>query len=243
MSQSILLRPDWNCPQGIELRLSTRHFGESSGGYSGLNLGTHVNDNPENVLNNRLLVRSELPSEPIWLNQIHGNHVVDTEEQNLAQELRAVPDADACYTRQTETVLAILVADCLPVALVSGDGRELAVVHAGWRGLANGILEKTVARFASRDIHAWFGPAIGPCHYEVDGAVRDEFSNDQGFVAARDAFHWTMDLCQQAESQLLNLNVKSVTQSKICTSCDDRFYSHRQSAPTGRFGIFLWKLP
>ena len=239
--KSILLKPDWHCPAGIELRLSTRRLGESSGHYEGLNLGSHVNDKPEDVLKNRLHARSELPAEPVWLNQIHGNQVIVIKERNLAEALRIVPDADASYTQQIGVVLSILVADCLPVALVSADGRELAVVHAGWRGLANGILEKAIKRFASREIHAWFGPAIGPCHYEVDGAVRDEFSHDDGFTAGRDEFHWMMDLCQQAKSQLLKLNVKSVTQAQICTSCDDRFYSHRQHAPTGRFGVFLWK--
>lgn len=241
MGKPILLKPGWDCPDGIELRLSTRLFGESTGHYSGLNLGSHVNDSPEDVLKNRRLARSELPAEPVWLNQIHGNRVIDTKALNLADAYRSAPDADASYTQQIGVVLSILVADCLPVALVSGDGRELAVVHAGWRGLANGILEKAIERFASREIHAWFGPAIGPCHYEVDGDVRNEFSSDQGFIAGRDEFHWMMDLCQQAKSQLLKLNVTSVTQAGICTSCDDRFYSHRQGAPTGRFGIFLWK--
>ena len=241
MAQLTLLRPDWDCAPGIELRLSSRQFGKSTGPYSSLNLGNHVNDTPAIVRENRALVTSELPGEPLWLDQVHGDTVLEAGPTDLPQQPMPAPVADASFTRQSGFVLAIMVADCLPIALSSRDGQELAVVHAGWRGLANGILERATEKFRSTDLQAWLGPAIGPCHYEVDSHVRDAFPDEAGFHPGKDSQHWMMNLCQQARSQLLKLGVESVTESGICTACDDRFYSHRQMAPTGRFGVFLWK--
>lgn len=234
----ILLKPEWPRPRGVELRLSTRAFGQSIGKYAALNLGNHVEDDPLSVMQNRALVRAELPAEPNWLNQVHGSHVVEIDSDAVAL---SVPDADASFTKIVNQVLVVMVADCLPIALVSGDGQELAVVHAGWRGLANGVLAEAVKRFDADDIYAWLGPAIGPCHYEVDKVVRNEFSDSTGFVEGRDKQHWMMDLSGIAARQLNRLGIKLITNSRICTVCDHRFFSHRDAAPTGRFGIFLWK--
>jgi len=241
MNVPLLLAPEWERPREVELRLSTRLFGQSIGKFSSLNLGVHVDDDPATVAQNRKLILAELPAQPCWLNQVHGNQVFEIGGTASCKIASSIPDADASFTRNAGQVLAILVADCVPVALVSDDGQQLAVVHAGWRGLANGILAKAVGRFGDCDIHAWLGPAIGPCHYEVDKFVRNNFSDDLGFSEGRDRQHWMMDLCTQAEGQLIALGAKSVTKSGICTACDNRFYSHRQNGPTGRFGVFLWK--
>ena len=236
-----LITPAWHAPKGVELRLSSRLHGQSVGQYGALNLGLHVGDVPETVLNNRARVAQELPAEPVWLDQVHGDYVFEVDASVLSRQLRQPTVADGSFTQQTGVVLAIMVADCLPVVLASCDGKEIAVVHAGWRGLANGILERAVTKFSSTELQAWLGPAIGPCHYEVDQKVRGAFPDRKGFVKGRDSHHWVMDLCEQAGTQLLSLGVASIEASGICTACDDRFYSHRQTAPTGRFGIFLWK--
>jgi len=241
MVQQALITPEWRCAKGIELRLSSRLFGRSTGQYASLNLGLHVDDAPETVQKNRARVARELPAQPLWLDQVHGDHVIEVGASTFSHKLLQPPVADASFTRQVGVVLAIMVADCLPIVLASCDGKEIALVHAGWRGLANGILERVVEKFKSTELQAWLGPAIGPCHYEVDHKVRDSFQNDEGFVKGRDSQHWMFDLCEQARNQLLVQGVSSVTASGICTACDDRFYSHREMSPTGRFGIFLWK--
>ena len=237
----VLMTPEWSSAKGVELRLSSRLFGKSAGSFASLNLGTHVNDDPTVVMQNRDLVSAELPREPVWLNQVHGDQVLEINSEDLREHAKHTPVADASLTRDVDVVLAIMVADCLPIALVSRDGQELALVHAGWRGLANGILTRAIEKFHSSSIVAWLGPAIGPCHYEVDASVRDAFPDEEGFIDGRDSEHWMMDLCRQASFQLSALGVDSVTESGICTACDSRFYSHRQRAPTGRFGVFLWK--
>ena len=171
--QQALITPEWRCAKGIELRLSSRLFGRSAGQYASLNLGLHVDDVPETVQQNRARVARELPAQPLWLDQVHGDHVVEVGAPTFSHKSLQPPVADASFTRQVGVVLAIMVADCLPIVLASCDGKEIAVVHAGWRGLANGILERVVDKFNSTELQAWLGPAIGPCHYEVDHKVRD----------------------------------------------------------------------
>ena len=197
------------------------------------NLATHVNDDPMAVAANRAKLGKdlELINNPSWLTQVHGNTVVE-----VKKVLLEALTADGSYTNEPFLPLAILTADCLPVVLWSKS--ELAVVHAGWRGLANGILANAVAKF-QHSVSAWIGPGIGPCHYEVDEPVAGAFSNDDAFIATRPG-HYQFDLAVEARRQLRLLGVRSVQGAEICTACDPRFYSHRHEGPTGRFATLAW---
>jgi YfiH family protein len=183
-----------------------------------------------------LLAELNLASRPVWLNQVHGNHInvaITTTES-------VVPDADASYTRQQDIVLAVMVADCLPVLLCAEDGQEVAVVHAGWRGLASGIIERAVKEFETDRLIAWLGPGIGPCHYEVDDAVKARFSRSRAFTESEEAGHWMFNLYAEASAQLRNAGVKAIYGGNLCTYCDDRFFSYRRDGQTGRFAVLIW---
>lgn len=241
MSDALLQTP-WPPVAGVHAVVTTRLGGHSQAPYGGFNLATHVNDQPAAVLANRrrLGQLANLPGAPVWLQQVHGVNVLDA-------TLNALPEqaADAAYTRQAGIVLPILVADCLPVLLCSHDGREIAALHAGWRGLASGIIDRVLDRFASRQLHAFLGPAIGPCHYEVDTPVREAFGElgcaPGGFLPGRDSEHWMLDLRAVARHRLQSLGVEDIAGSDICTVCDTRFYSFRRDGETGRFAALIWR--
>ena len=137
--------------------------------------------------------------------------------------------------------LAILVADCLPIFLSDTRGEEIAAIHAGWRGLSNGIIAKTIAKFRSDKLLAWLGPAIGPCHYEVDRLVRDRFESKSSFQAAADEDHWLFDMQMEASSQLRKLGVENIQVADICTHSNRDLYSYRRDGVTGRFSGLIWR--
>lgn len=224
-----LLVPDWPAPPGVVAFVTTREVG---------NLARHVGSADDAVANRRQLAQAQnLPAEPFWMEQLHGNRVVTPEAE------KGLPRADAAYTRLAGRPLAVMVADCLPILLASRDGNEIGAVHAGWRGLACGVVREALSRFHSRDIVAWLGPAIGPCHYEVDEVVRRAFSTDTGFRVGKDARHWMMDLYAVATAQLEAEGVDSVWGGGLCTYCDARFYSHRRDGERdgGRMAAVIWR--
>ena len=233
-----LIRLAWGQPTNVQALVTTRFGGVSAPPYGDLNLALHVADQAASVTENRLRLAAlaELPAPPLWLQQVHGTEVLLADSNPLPE-----PQADAAFTTESQRVLAIMVADCLPILLCSADGREIAAVHAGWRGLAERIIEKAVGQFSSCGISAWLGPAIGPCHYEVDNLVRSRFDSDVGFLPGRDAGHWMLNLYAIARQQLAEAGVASIAGGEDCTFCDSRFYSYRRDGETGRFAALIWR--
>ena len=264
MTALIALLPDWPVPVGVRAAFTVRGGGVSAGAYASLNLGRQVGDDPAAVAENhrRVAAALQLPAEPLWLSQQHGIAVAAADEL-AAQQLAgggltgltgmadaasaAPPRADAALTRRPGRVLAVLVADCLPVLLAQRDGGAVAVAHAGWRGLAAGVLEATVAALgvAGGELHAWLGPAIGPAHFEVGEEVRAAFCAHA--AEARTAFirnergRWQCDLRQLARQRLNALGVCSIHGAPRCTYAEaDAFYSFRRDGATGRMAALIW---
>lgn len=239
--------PAWPAPKGVRVLSTVRGepgVGASRSPYAGLNLGCHVGDDPIAVAENRRMLRSEagLPAEPVWLAQVHGITVADLDAQP-----RHGP-ADAVVTSRVGTVCAILSADCLPIMLAVDTGEGVAAAHAGWRGLAAGVIEATVQAMgapATRLI-AWLGPAIGPTHFEVGGEVREAMlKTDSGCaeafkISAKDKF--MADLAMLARRRLKNLGVERVYGGAECTYAQpDKYYSHRRDGVTGRQATLIWR--
>lgn len=244
------LLPDWPVARRVHAAVTLRAGGVSRGLYHSLNLASHVQDRPADVAENRRRVRAalRLPSEPLWLTQVHGTTVVDADA--LEPPSSPPPQADAAVTRRSGCVLAVMVADCLPVLLARRDGSAVAVAHAGWRGLAAGVLEAAVSALSSppEALCAWLGPAIGPAHFEVGLEVRAAFCDHDagagGAFAANARGRWQCDLPALARRRLSMLGLTDVYGDAPCTySHPEHFYSYRREARTGRFAALLWIAP
>lgn len=211
--------------------------------YDSLNLGAHCGDNPEHVEENRkrLFAAGNLPSKPVWLEQVHGKDVL-----KLTGGLYASKRADASYSNTPGTVCAVMTADCLPVLFCNRAGTEVAAAHAGWRGLCAGVLEETVACFADEpeNIIARLGPAIGPNAFEVGAEVREAFMTkdpqaDLAFVPRGDKY--LADIYQLARQRLANVGVENIHGGDRCTfSESETFFSYRRDNTTGRMASFIW---
>lgn len=239
-----LLVPSWSAPQSVKAVSSTRLDGQSTGPYYGLNLGDHVGDDAIDVEHNRLRFQqvSAMPSSPVWLEQIHSTHVLVADRATAPGQ-----QADACVTRETGVVCCVMTADCLPVLLCDAQGTQVAAIHAGWRGLANGIIEKTLAHFDSQPVFAWLGPCIGATAFEVGDEVKAAFvasdqQAEQAFVRHGSApGKWLADLPQLAAQRLLSQGVNNITHSNQCTyEQPARFYSYRRDGQTGRMATAIW---
>jgi YfiH family protein len=207
-----------------------------------LNLGTHVGDDPVAVRENRrrLATTLKLPMEPVWLRQVHGNRVIAASAENREAE------ADASFTRQRGIVCAVLTADCLPILLCTGDASRVAAVHAGWRGLAGGVIDAAVGALQTDDVLAWLGPAIGPDAFQVGDEVRQMFCALDGAseLAFRPAAggRWWADLYQLARLRLGRLGIDRVFGGHWCTYGDpERFFSYRRDGLTGRMATLIWR--
>lgn len=243
------LAPDWPAPHGVHAAFSLREGGVSAPPWDSLNVGVHVGDVATAVRENRrrLRVALALPAEPLWLDQVHGSEVVDADAWLGADR----PRADAVVAARPGVVCAIQVADCLPVLLASLDGQRIGAAHAGWRGLAAGVLEATLAALGRRagDFMVWLGPAIGPAHFEVGDEVRAAFCDQAAQHAADPAAafvrnargRWDCDLYELARQRLVAAGVHSVWGGGEDT-CGQaaRYFSHRRAAPTGRHVALLW---
>jgi YfiH family protein len=236
-------------PRGVRGVATTRDGpGVSAPPFDAFNLGLRSGDDDAAVRANRaaLAAALALPSSPRWLRQVHGSDVVRFDADGNDAE----PTADAAVTSMPGVVLAILTADCLPVLLAARDGREIGAAHAGWRGLAGGVIEATVAamRTPAADLVAWLGPAAGPDAYEVGDEVRDAFlAHDAraapAFVATRPG-HWRVDLYALARQRLAALGVTNVTGGDRCTISEPaHFYSYRRDGRTGRQATLAWMQP
>lgn len=237
-----LLRPRWALPAGVGALITTRAGGCSTGAFASFNLGSHVGDAPDAVARNRARLRAHLPAEPLWLDQVHGCAVAD------ADCATGVPQADAAVAHSAQRVCAVLTADCLPVLLCDDAGTVVGAAHAGWRGLAAGVLEATVARMgvAPRTLRAWLGPAIGPQVFEVGDEVRASFlAMDEGaasaFAAGAKAGKWLADIYLLACRRLQAAGVTRIEGSGWCTvASPQQFYSFRRDGQTGRFASLIW---
>jgi YfiH family protein len=251
-----VLRPDWPAAAQVGSAFSLRGGGVSAPPFDSFNLGTHVGDDPAAVAENRRRLRLALglATEPLWLAQQHGTRVVDADRAadgatagGAVGGAAALPQADAAVTRVPGRVLAVLVADCLPVLFARRDGTAVGIAHAGWRGLAAGVLEATVEALGcpGQMLLAWLGPAIGREHFEVGDEVRAAFcTRDPG---AADAFErnaggrWQCDLDLLARQRLAALGVHSVHGQRRCSYALARsFYSYRRDRVTGRMAALVW---
>jgi polyphenol oxidase len=245
-----ILIPDWELPAGVCAAVTTRQLGGvSHPPFDAGNLGARCGDAPQHVAANRAVLRQllALPADPDWLRQVHGAAVhVLREPADPARSHHDDPVADAAYTSRAGLVCAVQTADCLPLLLCNDAGSEVAAVHAGWRGLAGGVIEAAVAAFAAppAQLRAWLGPAIAAASYEVGDEVRDAFVVHAPQAAA--AFtptrpgHWLCDLYLLARQRLEAAGVTRVQGGGLDTFSDPRFFSHRRDRPTGRFASLIW---
>jgi YfiH family protein len=234
--------PDWPAPVNVRAFITTRAGGASEGPYASLNLGLRTDDDPRATAANRQRLGVALPQPPKWLRQVHGANVV------MADGLASMPEADASIARRPETVCAVLVADCVPVLLADRQGTTVAIAHAGWRGLAAGVIENTVDRMETdpQTLLAYLGPGIGPGAFEVGADVRDAFL--AGDAQAEAAFRphasgkWLADLFLLARRRLARAGVNAVYGGGLCTYSDaQRFYSYRRERVTGRMAAVIWR--
>ncbi|MGH8194212.1 MAG: peptidoglycan editing factor PgeF [Woeseiaceae bacterium] len=244
MTEVRWMRADWPAPPGVVAGTTLRQGGASSGPYASLNLGAHVGDDADAVRTNRRLFREacRLPAEPLWLNQVHGTDVATAGAELLT------PTADARVERRPNVVCAVLTADCLPVVFASAPGDEIAVAHAGWRGLCNGILEATAAemRAVPEQLLAWLGPAISQRAFEVGGEVRDDFLRlDEAageHFSENERGRWQADLYGLARMRLENCGIGDISGGDHCTfGAPDDYFSYRRDAPCGRMATFVFR--
>jgi YfiH family protein len=237
------LEPEWPAPPGVRVISTLRQGGSSVGPYASMNLASHVGDAAASVEANRRLLRraAQLPAEPMWLEQVHGTEVVVHDGRS------DVPRADAAITRGRGRVCAVMTADCLPVVLADRAGSRVAVAHAGWRGLAQGVVEATVRamRCPPADLIAWLGPAIGQQAFEVGAEVRDAFvarsEKLAGCFAGNERGRFQADLYGIATAVLAEAGVTAVHGGGWCTASDpSRFFSFRRDGTTGRMATLAW---
>jgi polyphenol oxidase len=241
--------PEWPLPPGMHALMTTRNGGVSGGSLATMNLGAQVGDSAVALAENRRRLRSFLPAEPRWLAQVHGNAVA---VHGIRPDAATVT-ADAAVTCEQNVVCAILTADCLPVVLADRRGTVVGVAHAGWRGLAAGILESTVAEMTALGAHAgnlvaWLGPAIGPAAFEVGEDVREALSKGNhdvdAHVVGRATGKWHADLYGLARQRLADCGVKPVGGGGFCTKTDAaRFFSWRRDRECGRMAALAWIAP
>ena len=238
-----LIRPRWPAPAAVHAVATTRLGGVSQGPFASLNLGDHVDDDPAAVARNRerLQTVGALPAVPVWLRQVHGKQLV------AAERVGERPTADAAATSSPGVICAVLTADCLPLLICDAAGRRVAAVHAGWRGLAAGIIEATVADFAAQgigpqDLLTWLGPAIGAGAYEVGDDVRNAFGlADAVAFAANAKGRWQLDLYRLARGRLAAAGITAIFGGGYCTASDGaRFFSHRRDGHCGRQATLVW---
>jgi len=236
-----LIIPDWSAPENVRALQTTRLGGISRAPYDSLNLGDHVGDAPLAVEHNRIMLNTLLPSEPVWLEQVHGAVVANADTSGC------LPQADGCIARHGSAVCVVLTADCLPVLLCDMAGSVVGAAHAGWKGLSAGVIESTVTAMnvLPQDMIAWLGPAISQKAFEVGEEVRAVFVDaDQNAASAflpGQNGKWFADIYKLAHLRLNALGISKVFGGGYCTFSDrERFFSYRRNGVTGRMGTFIW---
>lgn len=243
-SEVLWIEADWPAPGRVRALTTLRTGGLSGGPFASLNLGARVGDDPVAVAANRqrLVSAAGLPAEPVWLKQVHGTSVVRADAPNAREA-----EADAAVTDQSGVVCAVLTADCLPVFLARMDGSAVAVAHAGWRGLAAGVIESTIAALgpAQGPLTAWLGPAIGPDAFEVGPEVHEAFVTghleDTSAFRAGHGDRYLADLYALARARLTRAGVTTVSGGDRCTYTEETaFFSHRRDGLSGRMASLIW---
>ncbi|WP_165664999.1 peptidoglycan editing factor PgeF [Metapseudomonas otitidis] len=234
------LTPDWPAPARVRACVTTRADGVSLPPYDSFNLGDHVDDDPTAVASNRLKLTTTLGCQPAWLSQVHGIRVVDADPTR-------VETADASWSQVPGIASLVMTADCLPALFCNRDGTRVAAAHAGWRGLANGVLEATLDALATPadQILVWLGPAIGPDAFEVGPEVREAFiaqhaETEVAFRPSANAGRYLADIYALARIRLAASGITAVYGGGFCTVSDPRFYSYRRASRTGRFASLVW---
>ncbi len=238
----MLRHPQWSLPSAVGAAYTTREGGVSQGTWTSLNLGRHCGDDSEAVAENLRRLSDLLPASPRWLHQVHGTRLIHLDDWH--------PDiaADAAWTDRPGQVCAILTADCLPILIAHDDGLLVASVHAGWRGLAAGIIKQTIEQLPvdPRHLSAWIGPGISQAAYEVSDAVKASLIELDSalkfaFQASRPG-HWLADLKAIARHQMALAGLSRVVDAKLCTAAEpDRFFSYRRDCGrTGRQASLIW---
>lgn len=249
MTSPSLLEFEWKLPPGVRAAFTTRLGGVSEAPWDSFNVATHVNDVPEHVAANRAQLRKllELNAEPAWLNQVHGVVVHDVDVSEPSDKLVT---ADASITSRAYAACVVMVADCLPLLFASQDGLRIGAAHAGWRGLASGVIEQTVKamRVPGRELKAWIGPCISREHFEVGEEVREEFVKHDACASAffdrNSRGRWQADLVGLAKRRLQQVGIAEVSGGNWCTFADrTRFYSHRRDGKGGRLAALIWRSP
>ncbi|MBJ2265992.1 peptidoglycan editing factor PgeF [Pseudomonas sp. MF6772] len=234
------LIPDWPAPAGVKACVTTRTGGVSLAPFDSLNLGDHVEDSPEAVLENRRRLTAAFAIQPAWLRQVHGVVVVEADPGRIAE-------ADGSWTGTPGIACTAMTADCLPALFCNKSGTRVAAAHAGWRGLAAGVLEAAADSLdaAPADVLVWLGPAIGPKVFEVGPEVREAFMQQhpqtaQAFVPSHNPGKFLADIYQLARLRLAARGITAVYGGGLCTVTDPRFFSYRRSPRTGRFASLIW---
>jgi YfiH family protein len=237
------LKPDWAAPANVRAFVTTRQGGVSTGEYASMNLGATSGDDPKDVARNREIAGIHLPSRPRWMAQVHGIAVADLDRLGPDDG----PRADAAVTVVPKRVGVVLTADCMPLFFCDVHGTAVGVAHAGWRGMAAGVIEATVRALGSdpKDVLAWMGPAIGPAAFEVGPEVRAAFMDVDARAASAFVAHgngkYLADLYALARQRLERAGVGSVSGGGFCTYREpDRFFSYRRAKASGRMGAFIW---
>jgi YfiH family protein len=236
-----LIIPNWPAPPNIRALQTTRIGGFSRAPYDSLNLGSHVADAPLDVARNRMLLNTLMPSEPVWLEQVHGIVVAN------ADSASCLPQADACIATHRSAVCVVMTADCLPILLCDQQGTVVGAVHAGWKGLAAGVIEAAVQAMnvPAKNLMVWLGPAISQNVFEVGAEVRDLFigvdSQAVGAFVAGQNGKWLADIYALARLRFNALGITQIYGGDYCTYKDaQRFFSYRRDGVTGRMGAFIW---
>ena len=236
------LVPDWPAPARVRAFVTTRAGGVSKGPYATMNLSASNGDDAMDVARNRAIACAALPGNPVWMRQVHGTDVLDLDRWSGDR-----PTADAAIASRSGRVCNVLTADCLPLLLCDGEGERVAVAHAGWRGLAAGVIESTVAAMETPTdkVLAWLGPAIGPRAFEVGPEVREAFVSHDARAERAFAPHvpgkFMADLYALARQRLESAGVTQVHGGGFCTYNEtDRFFSYRREKLSGRMGAFIW---
>lgn len=234
------LIPDWPAPAGVKACVTTRAGGVSVAPFDSLNLGDHVDDNLEAVIENRRRLSEAFSIQPAWLRQVHGVTVVEADPGRTVE-------ADGSWTDTPGIACTSMTADCLPALFCNRAGTRVAAAHAGWRGLAAGVLEATAESLACQpgDVLVWLGPAIGPQSFEVGPEVREAFmqqlaATEEAFTPSRNPGKYMADIYQLARLRLAERGISAVYGGGLCTVTDPRFFSYRRSPRTGRFASLIW---
>ncbi|MCF6218910.1 MAG: peptidoglycan editing factor PgeF [Gammaproteobacteria bacterium] len=241
---SSFIIPDWPAPECVRAVSTTRQGGGSQPPYATFNLATHVGDDPQQVVENRDHLQKQLnfPSSPAWMRQVHGIDI-----HTLADPPLASLQGDGAVSFKAGLVCAVMTADCLPVLLCDRSGQVVAAIHAGWRGLCSGVIERCIQQMQrpGDQLLAWLGPAIGPDAFQVGAEVLDRFvAHDQAAVKAfvrQDESHWLADIYQLARLRLLSQGVTAIYGGQYCTfQQNDLFFSYRREGETGRMASLIW---